>query len=48
MKILKESSPEDIVTEFAFEHDPEYQKFQFMFLDAIERYDHNFIVVRDL
>lgn len=36
------------VIEFAFEHDTEYQKFQFMFLDAIDRIDPNFTVVGKL
>ena len=42
MKVLNE---EENTIEFTFEHDSEYQKYQFMFFDAIDRIDHVFIIV---
>lgn len=44
MKVLKENA-EDGSIEFAFEHSAEYQKTQFIFLDAVESLEHNNLVV---
>ena len=44
MRIVKEN-PSMNTIEFAFEHDKDYQKVQFIFLDAIESMDHNNIMV---
>jgi hypothetical protein len=44
MKMLKEEA-QDKTSEFAFEHNTDYQKIQFLFLDAIDSLDHNNIIV---
>lgn len=46
MKLLKEEG-QDKTSEFAFEHSTDYQKIQFLFLDAIDSLDHNNIIVID-
>ncbi len=45
MRLLKDENSSDDVTEFAFEHDKQYQNIQFMFLDAVETMDHMNIMV---
>lgn len=45
MRLLKDEKSSDDVTEFAFEHDKQYQNIQFQFLDAIETMDHMNIMV---
>lgn len=44
MKVVKENADDNSI-EFAFEHSREYQKIQFLFLDALESLDHNNIIV---
>lgn len=44
MKILNENETDNSI-EFAFEHNSDYQKIQFLFMDAVESLDHNNIIV---